>query len=357
MSGPLEQYARSRVDESLRGLATYLPLTKPAKPTEEFSLKRLLPAMMTERGLADGFEREICTEAARALDREFDPHRIIIPWRVLAQRDLTSTNSGTYLIDTANVGVADALKPWSVSVRAGCTLLTNLKSNVTVPRIDGDLTGGWLASDGVSAITPSQPTLGQVSLSPKTWGGIVQFSHQFARQFDAEPFLRAQLLRTAGRALDAAILNASGNTGQPLGLINSGLPSTSGATFSLATAAAMRKTVAAAGADDAMATFVASPATREVLAQRDRGTDTGIMVWANDRIDNRAAYATPDCPDGVLIHGDFSKVAVGLWGPGFEFQVNPYADFSRGLLQARVLLMCDVAIMQTDALMLATSVS
>lgn len=323
-----------------------------------FSLTRAI-SQMIDGGLRDGFEREVCADAAASLKLAFEPNRITIPWRHFATRDLTVDNTGGYLIATDTGRAVDALRPWSVSLRAGLTVLDNLRGSLVVPRTAGDIAGGWLAVDGVSAATPADPTLGQAALTVKSYAAVVNLSHLFMKQSaQAEGYIRQHLARVAGRALDAAILGGSGALGEPQGInITPGIGLISGASLDWSDVLEMRETVTTAGADDTRLSWIAAPTVRQVLAARERVSTSGRMLWDDNEIDGRAAYATPDAPAATLFLADFSQVALGLWGPGLRIDVNPYQDFRAGVVALRVVLDCDVAVLQPSAVCVATSVS
>jgi len=326
------------------------------KPAPQFSVARVIREMAAG-GLRSGYEAEVAQGAALAANRAYDSNRVLIPWSALARRDFTMSGSGgNYLVNTVTGPVADALRPWSISVSAGLTIFENLHDNLTCPRVDADAVGYWLPTEADSA-SESNPTLGQVSMSPKTWCGVTEFSHQFARQAQpAEAFIRAQLLRVAGRAIDAAILGGTGQDGQPLGVVNvPGIPSISGASLDWSDVLTMRETVG--DANDTRLSWIAGPDVRKLLAGREIVSTSGRMIWADNQIDGRPAYTTADAPDATLFLADFATVALGIWGPGLQVEINPMQDFTRGIIGARVLLDVDVVVLQKAAVCVATSVS
>ena len=273
---------------------------------------------MAGGGLRTGYEHDIRSGAALAADREFDPYRVLLPWNaIIAQRDFTTdASAGGYLIFTKTGEPQDALRPWSVALSAGVTTLPNLRENLTIPMVDTDVTGGWIATEADSA-TPADPVVGVVSISPKTYAAVTRFTHQFARQAPAEQFLRQQLLRVAGRALDKAVLGGSALDGEPRGIINvSTIQTESGASLDLDTILTMRGDVAAA--NDTKLAWIASPAVRKLLAGRQTVTGGSNMLLQNNQIDGRPFFTTPDAPDDVLYLADWSQIVIGLWGPGHD---------------------------------------
>jgi HK97 family phage major capsid protein len=330
-----------------------------AKPLPKFSLARALDEMTTEKGLHSGYEHEICSSAALIAGGKHDPHRCLFPWAALATRDATVAGTGGYLTAVQNLAAADVLRPWSVVARAGLTILDNLKGSTTIPKVGTAPTGQWLASEGTS-VTVSDPILGQVALTPRIYGAMIQFSHKFLLQAPtAEVFVRAQLLRAAAKALDAAVLAGTG-TEQPTGILGmAGLASESGTAFAWANATNILQTLADAGLDDANVSFVAAPNARKVLQGRAVSTSGPRFIWDSDRVVNRSAYATSSMSSTLMLAGDFSRAVLGLFGPGVELAVNPNDPtfFKSGIVQTRVLMVADVAAPQLGAFVKTTAIT
>ncbi|HEX8009399.1 MAG TPA: phage major capsid protein [Casimicrobiaceae bacterium] len=327
------------------------------KPAPRFSVARALREMCSPRGLRSGFEYEICQGTALAADRSYDPNRICLPWGAIGSRLMTAAGSnGSDLLVSTDVGpVADALRPWSVTMSAGVTVFPNLRSNISFPIVSGDIVGAWLADENTAA-TPTDPTLDAVAVSPKTFSAICQFSHQFTKQVEvAEPFVRAQLLRIAGRAGDQGILDGSGVSGEINGLTKVDGVTVDGSSLDFSDVLTMREAVSSA--NDLRLSWIADPATRKLLAGRQTFSGGSNAIWQDNMIDGRPAYCTPDAPANTLFLADFSTVAVGLWGPGLRVEINPYQDFSKGIVAARVLFDVDMCVLQKGALRIATGVS
>lgn len=322
-----------------------------------FSFARLVDSLAL--GRLDGIERETLEDAARKAGQPFDAQRVVLPWSLFS-RDLTAftASAGGYLINTDVGDAIDTLRPWSVTARAGITALENLTGDLTLPRTTAKATPYWLATEGTGA-TASQPTLGSIAFRPKTAAGLVTFSRQLNKQADVESYVRRELLRTVGTAVDQAVLTGTGASGQPTGLLNTpGLATQSGTALGQAGVVNMKQQAASANAADASIAFIGTPEVRELLETRERATGSGF-VWDDDRVASRPAYVSTDVPSATLIAGDWSDVILGLWGAGFVFEVNPYdpTGFKAGTIQARVLVSLDVAIAHPSAFCVASSIT
>jgi hypothetical protein len=96
---------------------------------------------------------------------------------------------------------------------------------------------------------------------------------------------------------------------------------------------------------------------RELLSKREVVANTGRVIWDNDRIANRAAYATPDAAASSLLCGDWSKVVVGLWGSGLRVAHDPNAGFAAGIEALRVMLVADCGLLAPGAFCKSVSIT
>lgn len=314
----------------------------------------------------DAVEREIANKTAEKFRGSVAPMGPQIPWEYLAlgRRDMMTTpgSAGGYLVGTGVLDPVDILRPWSVVVQGGMQVMSGLINNETIPRTLTAPAGAWVGES--VAPTSTGPTYGSVSITPKTYVGVFKASTQFLRQSPmAEPFLRRQILRAVGRAIDTAVFAGAGAT-QPLGVVNTpGVGSVAGGTLDWADIAATLELLADAGLDDREALFVGSPDVRELLMVREKAADTGEFIWdtrGGDNVAGRTAIATPDMADATMVAGDFSQALLALWGDGPEVVVSqaPSAqDFAAGLVGIRVTVACDVAFPQPGAFVKVTSIS
>jgi HK97 family phage major capsid protein len=332
------------------------------KPPPMFSLTRVFNEMRTERGLHDGYEKQVCGSAALMNGTEHDAHRVIIPFRALATRDMSigDGNGSGYIVGTANAAEPfDVLRPWSVVASAGVTVLSGLRENLTIPRISTASSAAWIAEDGVTQYGESQPTVGSTSLTPKVCAVTVNFSHQFQRQAPAvEMLLRQQLLGAVGALLDQAFFAGSGNSGQPLGLLaTSNINTATGTSLALAGLLEMRQEILDAGGREENLRWVGPPAMQKLLGARERVAAGGRMLWDDGTILGAPAHATSRAPATTLIAGDFSRAIVALWGTGVRVEIDPYSAFTTGVLSARLVLSCDFAFPQPAAFSVASSIT
>lgn len=329
------------------------------KPAPKFSLSRVLDCLVSGRGLVDGYEREICSGASIAAgEQHMDKTAPIIPWSALATRDASVGGTAGYLVAGVDVaGAVDVLRPWSVCANAGVQFFENLTGNLTFPRVTTAIPGAWVSDEVGTGGVEGDAVFGQVALTPHTWIGHTQYSRLFRLQAaQGETFLRQQLLRAAGSALDKAVLAGSG-AAEPIGLLSwPGLGTQSGSTLAQAGVTNMVETVVTAGATDANVAFVTTPAVRELLQNREKVANTGLYVWAGDKVADRPGYVTTDITAATMLCGDWSKVVVGLWSSGLRVAHDPYAGFASGIEALRVMLVADCGLLTPTAFCKAVSI-
>lgn len=360
IANPHTADARASIAAALSAYYSELTGTQD-KPAPKFSLARMLDKMATEKGLTDGWERELAGATATLAGQPFDSHRCIVPLQALG-RNLTAgtPSAGGYLIAADGAPQPyDVLRPYSVAVEAGCTVLSNLKGSLTLPRVTGASAAQWVSAEDAT-YTDAQPTFGAVTLVPRTGAAGVFFSRQWSLQTEAtEAVLRQQLFGAAGALIDAAVLAGTGASGSPVGIVSTpGVGTQAGGSFNHAAAIEMRRQVLAAGGREDRLRWIAAPGVQAVLGARERASGGGLFVWHDGAIMGRPAHATSTAPASTLILGDFSQCVLAFFGPpALQIEVDPYAGFISGRLAARIVIAVDVAVVQASAFSVATSVS
>lgn len=329
------------------------------KEARDYRLTKLI-SHMYQGTLTRGacLEADVAEAAAAKAGRAYDPQRVLLPLEVLAQRDMTAAgvSGSNYLIGTDTAAPVDMLRPWSVSLQAGITRMGGLVGNVAIPRTTAASTAMWLSDEG-TAIVPSQPTLGQVSLTPKSTGAIIQFTKMMLNINPAiEDYLRREIMRTTGQLIDTGVFNGSGIAGQPLGVLNTpNIGTQAGGNLAWAGILNLEQQIADAGTEPTA--YITTPAVRELLKAREKASGSG-MVWNGDEMNGRPAYVTTALPAATLIAGDWSQCVLAQWG-GLEIQVAPpnSAGFANGTLAIRLIASVDVGVLHPGAFAVSASIT
>jgi len=277
-------------------------------------------------------------------------------------RDMTSagTSGSNYLVSTDNISFIELLRNRSVCMRMGATRLGGLQGNVTIPRETAATSTYWLTNEA-TAITEGQPTIGQLSLTPKHVGAYTEISRLLALQSspDAESLVMNDLAKAIGLAADLAGLAGSGASGQPTGIIGTaGVGSVTGTTIAYAGMLEFQTDVGNALSESCG--YVATPIVAALLMQRVKFTSTASPLWdgnlLNANVCGFPGMSSSQVPTGDIIFGDWSQLVMAEWG-SLAIEVNPYANFQAGLVGVRALYAMDIGLRVPGAFSVATSVT
>ena len=128
----------------------------------------------------------------------------------------------------------------------------------------------------------------------------------------AGPWLRRALPRAAGQALDAAVLNGEGSSGQPLGILGMLISNQSGTSYARVAALAMKKNATDVNAPDEAITFITTTAVQQLLEGRPNEAGGGSYIWQDGKIVGCPAHACTLMPSATMLSGPFEMLTVGL---------------------------------------------
>ena len=277
-------------------------------------------------------------------------------------RDMTSAGASgsNYLVGTENMSFIELLRNRSVLAQMGATRMGGLVGNVTIPRETASASTYWLTNEA-TAITESQPTIGQLSLSPKHVGAYTEISRLLALQSspDAESLVMNDLAKAVALAADLAGLAGSGASGQPTGIIGtSGVGSVTGT--SIAYAGMLEFQTDIGNALSQACGYVTTPAVAALLMQRVKFSSTASPLWDGNILDANACgfrgMSSAQCPTADIIFGAWDQLVMAEWG-SLAIEVNPYANFQAGLVGVRALYAMDIGLRVPSAFSVATSVT
>lgn len=344
-----------------------------------------------------GFEREVSDELAMKTGRAVQG--ILLPDFVRAAANSAdgalTLGTPAYDTDTGSGGISgiggagknliqtmllsgqfiDALVATLVlREQLGAEVLTGLVGNIAIPK-GGSITGGWV-SEGSNA-AKKNPTFGQIVATPHTYGAYVDITRKLLLQssINVQAKVLEWLMYACANGLETAAFNGSGTSGQPKGLctaLNSAATAWSNEpTFDklvnliagTKTANSYRPTMRFVGnanvwsklaktRDYEVLTDGASDSPKNVSAI---GGSTRLLDVVTNKVIGRDFVEANLMPDGKLLFGDFSQLAVCLWS-GTDIIVDPYANDTNGGLRLVALQDSDILIKRTESFALATGV-
>ena len=174
-----------------------------------------------------GLVREMSQEVQRTSGFSQSGKRgFFVPFSALAKRAtyVTSTGAnGGNLVATDLMAdeFIEALRNQSVMLNLGVRTMTGLVGDVAIPRRSGVASTYYLSTE-TTAITQSESTFDQVTLSPQNLAALSKYSRQTLLQATPgiEDLVRRDLTDGINLGIDLGILNGSGSAGQPTGILN-----------------------------------------------------------------------------------------------------------------------------------------
>jgi HK97 family phage major capsid protein len=326
------------------------------KEVRKFSLMAAIRAMANPTDFRAQEEARFEFEASAAAQRAIgaDAKGLLIPTDVLrswAKRDLNTTDdSGVIAQDFRGGDFIDVLRNASSVMQAGATMLTGLKGNVAIPKKTAGSSAGWISTEG-GAASESEPTFGQVTMTPKTLGAFTDITRLMMMQSspDIEALVRDDLSRAIALAIDLGALSGSGSSGQPTGIKNvSGVnkpTSFAAATPTFAEVVALETAVAEDNALLGNLAYILPAGMYGALKTTAKASGQGLFVveQPGNTINGYRAIVSNQVTSGDLFFGNFADLLIGMYG-GLDILVDPYTASSSGTVRVRALQTVDVAV-------------
>jgi len=370
---------------------TVAPLEMDAKTEERYSVAAGIKAVLTGdwSSREAGLVRELSQEVERSGVKRSADRSFLIPYSALTKR----ATRATYVTSSATTGgnvvaedlLADdfieALRANTITGSLGIRTLPGLIGDVAIPRRSGTATGYWLSSE-TTAITQSESTFDQVTMAPKNYAALSKFSRQTLLQATPgiEELVRRDLMDTINVGIDAAVISGSGSSGQPTGITGtSGIGSvaigTNGGAITLETLINLEEEVLVDNAGGASMAYATNPKVLSELKKLRAGGSAagdGAFLWNVDpsgigrggtpgvingypigvstNVPSNLTKGSSSSVCSAVIFGDFSQVALGVWGNGLEIEIGTDSDdFSKALTSVRAITTIDVAVRQASA--------
>lgn len=301
---------------------------------------------------AAAFEIECSAAASQMYGRASEG--IMLPADVLRNwtRDLSAGVDTAVLTEDFRGGdFIDVLRNQSSIMQAGARMLQGLQSDVAIPKKQTASTAAWLAAEG-DDVLQTEPTFGQVTLSPKDIGAYTQVTRRMLQQstLDIEAVIRDDLAQAIALGMDLAGLRGSGASGQPTGIKNTaGINSVDFGTSPI-TVPSYAKVVemeTALGNDNALMgnlAYILPASMVGGLKTTEKANGTAQFVYEpGGTLNGYRAINSNQAEAGDLYFGNFQDLLIGMWG-GLDLQVDPYSNGLSGTLRIRVIQTMDVAV-------------
>lgn len=346
------------------------------KEAQRFSFLRAINALAnpTDRRAQEvaGFERE-CSEAVgqklgRSAQGFFVPNDV-------QKRDLVvgTAGAGGYTVSTDLLAAnfIDMLRNRMMVMKMGAQMLSGLTGQIAIPRQTGGATAYWVAESG--AVTESTQAFDQVTMTPRTVGAFNDISRKLLLQssIDIEAFVRNDLAKVLGLAIDLAAIHGTGASNQPTGIVSTaGIGSVVGGTNGLAPTWAhiveLWSDVATANADFGSTGFLTNSKVVGKLMTTEKASSTaqfvcpgfpdasGMTTFGGGKagVSNQVSSAlTKGSSSGVcsaILFGNFADLIIGSWGT-LDLIVDPYTASTSGTVRVVALQDVDIAVRHAES--------
>jgi len=319
--------------------------------SKKFSIGRALK-MVSSRKEFNGAEEEVF-QIAKAEAKEQDislsgnmhiPHSFIKMGRRSA---LTVGTEGADVVFTEYGGkIIPYLNPMPVADQLGVTFLNGLNGNVQWPRSTNRLTLGFETE--TSDVDETTPTFDNISISPKRFGGYVDYTLQMQKQsvFNVDEYIKRQLTIAHEYLIDDQLFNGSGSANQTTGIlafsgVNNLSLGTSGGDMTYAAALSMIRDTEIANARDGKRGFVTNARGKFALAVTPKqvsGVEGNFIFNVKDKsllaepfyLSNVIPSNLTDTSGGtnlsaMIFSSNWAGWIVGFWG-GLDLTFDPFTQ-------------------------------
>lgn len=305
------------------------------KIIKSYSLHKALRSQLPNYHL-DGVEAEYDQEMRSNLPKGVNIQGVAVPNAVSEKRadgQTVSQDSGNYganLVVDQYAGVIEALNPNPVVASLGAKYLRGLKGDAVFPTNDGGIAATWETE--IATVSPTKTAYGKKTMSPKRLSATVVMSLQNMLQStpDLEAITASDISGAVSRAIDTAVINGSGSSGQPEGILNNSsvdvlTGATNGIAPSWAQLVAMETAVFAANAAGGNLNYLITPGLKGLLKTTAHTANNAYYLMGTDNsINGYKATASTLVPSNLTkgsgtdlhaaIFGDFANVLIGEWG-------------------------------------------
>lgn len=330
-----------------------------------------------------GMVRELSTEVQKSMGRGPSAERaFFVPFNELTRATYVTSGASTggnlVATDLLDQEFIEFLRNRSVMLAAGVRTMAGLVGNVAIPRRSG-IASTYYLSTQTTAITQSESTFDQVTMSPKNLAALSKYSRQTLLQGTPgiEQLVRNDLVDGINVGIDLGILNGSGSSGQPTGIMGtSGIGSvaigTNGGAITMeklvdleteltidnvavdrnsisyvtnARVMGNMKKLRAGGSTTTDGPFLVNDSLVAIGRGGTPSVVNGYPVYVTNQVPNTLTKGASSGVCSAVVLGDFSQAMVGFWGNGLEITVGEDSDdFSKALTSVRGIVAYDVAV-------------
>ena len=289
--------------------------------------------------------------------------------RVLTTDGASSTTSISDLVQETHRAdlYIDSLRQRPIVEELGAMIVPDLTGNVEIPRLSGNTTI-QAVNEQNTAVTASDPTFDDVTLTPKEVQGLVTYSRKtvYTGNPAVEGIIIGDLNLRTNLQIDNYALNGSGASNQPQGVRHSSVKTaartvslgTNGGAFTFAKSKEALGVLRAANADEGRVAWLFTAKGISSAEAQSKDTGSGLFVVMNAMVDGLPARWTNNMPNNLskgtgrnlaaAVLANWQDVILGYWG-GVDVLVNPYSGQANRRISISVARDYDVAVRHGDS--------
>ena len=303
-----------------------------------------MQSICVRRKLA-GLEKEMAEEAKREaanigvqLKGVGIPHVVLSNKRAASGQNVTVPADGGNLVQEESLVYVDALRAKLILNELGVTFLTGLVGNLPLVK-GGQFSAQWLDENG-EMTDGEKVAFSKYLLSPKRVALTGAYSKQLFLQgsIDIENYIVNELTTAHAKALNEAMINGSGASGQPKGILNlDGIGSVvggeNGAVLDWKKVVGLETAVAVENADLGSLAYLTNSKVRGAMKTTEKSQGTARFLMEGGEVNGYKTVVTNLVPSEIkkgtgtglsaMIFGNFADVVLAQWG-GLDFIIDPY---------------------------------
>lgn len=332
------------------------------KELKRFSLSKFIREAAA--GKLTGFESEMNEEAAKEMRASGQSlagvgiPTLLLGLRTFDNNNITTATEGKEFAAITEWSYIEALRNAMLGARLGVRYIPGMQGNARIVK-GGGVSASWLAEE--AAASKVKDTFSTVDMTPHRLQILGGYTYDLLKQsaLPVEQILWDELIRAHAQALDDAIFNGSGTSGQPLGILaNTGIGDvaggTNGAAISWANIVALESKVGDANGLFGRLAYVTNSkvagsmkASPQVAGfpryMMEDGRTNGFAVEVTNAIPSNLTKGTAAGVCSAMIFGNFEEVFAPQWG-GLDMIVDPFSSKGKGVVEVTALAYHDVCV-------------
>ena len=360
-----QELREAQVDEAAqRALLSQRTLTETEKKElKRFSLAKFIREAAGSKGLT-GFEAEMSQEAEKEM-REAGKTlagvgipTVLLGVRTFDNNNITTATEGKEFAAITEWSYIDALRDAMLGARLGVRYIPGMQGNARIVK-GGGVTASWLAEEAEASKV--KDTFSTVDMTPHRLQILGGYTYDLLKQsaLPVERILWDELIRAHAQALDAAIFNGTGSSGQPLGV----LPDTNigsveggenGAAISFANVVALETAVGNANGLFGRLAYVTNSKVAGAMKSTAKESGFPRYIMEDGRANGFDVHVTNAIPSNLtkgsasgvcsaMIFGNWEEVLVPQWG-GLDMIVDPFNSKGKGVVELTAIAYHDVCV-------------